>query len=96
MRLYLFTTAEHEKDLEQLIRYYDTAVIRHGNRYLRKRVEWWTKDEVIYFIEDDNRNFVLDSSIKRNPSPHWWGIATEDGFEKSRKANSWGKCLLLY
>lgn len=83
--------SEHEKDLEQLIRYYDTAVIRNGNRYLRKRVEWWTKDEVTYFIEDDNRNFVLDSSIKRNPSPHWWGIATEDGFEKSRKANSWGK-----
>lgn len=83
--------SEHEKDLEQLIRYYDTAVIRNGNRYLRKRVEWWTKDEVTYFIEDDSRNFVLDSSIKRNPSPHWWGIATEDGFEKSRKANSWGK-----
>ena len=83
--------SQYGKELEQLIRYYDTVVIRNGNKYIRKRVEWWTKDKVTYFIEDDSRNYIFDNTVKHNPSPHWWGVATEDGFEKSRRANSWGK-----
>ncbi len=83
--------SEHEKELQQLIRYYDTVVIRNGNKYLRKRVEWWTKEDVTYFIEDDQKNYILDSTMRHNPSPHWWGVATQDGFEKSRKPNNWGR-----
>jgi SPP1 family phage portal protein len=58
---------------------------------LRKRVEWWTKEDVTYFIEDDQKNYILDSTMRHNPSPHWWGVATQDGFEKSRKPNNWGR-----
>ena len=72
--------SQYGKELEQLIRYYDTVVIRNGNKYIRKRVEWWTKDKVTYFIEDDSRNYIFDNTVKHNPSPHWWGVATEDGF----------------
>jgi len=80
-----------ERELEQLIRYYDTVVIRNGQKYLRKRVEWWTKDDVTYYVEDDRRNFVLDTGVEHNPCPHWWGICTEDGYEKSREAHGWGR-----
>ncbi|MCJ7856448.1 phage portal protein [Lachnospiraceae bacterium NSJ-143] len=83
--------SEYEKELQQLIRYYDTVVIRNGNKYVRKRVEWWTKEDVTYFIEDDSRNYILDNTVKHNPSPHWWGVIAEEGYEKSRKAHSWGR-----
>ena len=83
--------SEHENELEQVIRYYDTVVIKNGQKSIRKRAEWWTKDNVTYFIEDDKKNFIMDSSVENNPSPHWWDIETEDGIEKSREERAWGR-----
>ena len=83
--------SRYENELEQLIRYYDTIVVRNGQKYTRKRVEWWTKDDVTYYVEDDSRNFIIDTSMKHNPSPHWWGISIEDGYEKTREAHGWGR-----
>lgn len=83
--------SRYENELEQLIRYYDTVIIRNGQKYIRKRVEWWTKDDVTYYVEDNSRNFILDRSIGANPCPHWWGIYTEDGYEKTREAHGWGR-----
>ncbi|MCI1930277.1 MAG: phage portal protein [Clostridia bacterium] len=80
-----------ETDLEQLIRYYDTIVIRNGHKYIRKRVEWWTKENVTYYVEDDNHNFIYDESVDKNPCPHWWNVSLEDGFEKKRSENNWNK-----
>ena len=82
--------SRYENELEQLIRYYDTVIIRNGQKYIRKRVEWWTKDDVTYYVEDNSRNFILDRSIGANPCPHWWGIYTEDGYEKTREAQTFG------
>ena len=33
----------------------------------------------------------MDRSIGANPCPHWWGIYTEDGYEKTREAHGWGR-----
>lgn len=81
----------HQSELEECIRYYDITVVRGGEKFLQKRVEWWTKETVTYYIEDDNHNFKLDTTCLHNPSPHWWSITTVDGMQKNREAHSWGK-----
>jgi len=83
--------SQYETELEQVIRYYDTIVIRNGHKYIRKRVEWWTKEEVTYFMENDDHNFVYDENVDKNPCPHWWNVSIEDGFEKKRSENCWNK-----
>lgn len=81
----------YETELVQLIRYYNITAIRDGKRTLRKKVEWWTKDEVTYYVENDDRAFELDKSVSYNPSPHWWRVESLDGMEKRREAHSWGR-----
>ncbi len=80
-----------ERDLEQMIRYYDTVVIRDGKRFIRKKVEWWTKEDVTYYIENEENEFIPDCSYEHNPSPHWWSVTEINGIEKKREAHSWGR-----
>ena len=40
-----------QKELVELIRYYSVAVVADGKETLRKKVEWWTKDDVTYYEE---------------------------------------------
>lgn len=82
---------QYQKELEQVIRYYDIAVTRDGKKYLIKRVEWWTKKDVTYYTETEKGKYVLDASPAFNPSPHWWDITRLDGYEKKRIPHSWGK-----
>jgi len=83
--------SEHENELQQVIRYYDTSVIKNGHKQIRKKAEWWTKENVTYYIEDEKRNFIMDYSMEENPSPHWWSIDTEDGIETKREERNWGR-----
>lgn len=83
--------ARFEKDLEQMIRYYDTTIWIDGKKVVRKRVEWWTKEEVRYYTEKEENCFLLDETMNENPSPHWWTVTSVDEMEKSKKAHSWGR-----
>ncbi len=80
----------YEDELVQLIRYYDTVVIKNGERFIRKKVEWWTKDDVTYYVENEDRQFELLTG-GYNPAPHWWSVDFLDGMEKKRVAHSWGR-----
>lgn len=85
----------YENELCQLIRYYDITVIKDGRRYTRKKAEWWTKENVTYYVENEDRQFVLDRSVGHNPSPHWWTVDKVDGMERKREAHSWGRVPFL-
>ena len=82
---------EYEKDLIEVIRYYTITVIKGKDRVLRKKVEWWTKDTVTYFIENERGNFILDRNAGRNPTPHFWEVKKVNGVETERQAHSWGR-----
>lgn len=83
---------ENEKELLEVIRYYDITVVKDGQQYTRKKVEWWTKTNVTYYIEQQKDMYVKDTSLPFNPSPHWWSVTTTlDGFEKKRQGHSWGR-----
>ena len=78
-----------------MIRYYDITVVENGQKYIRKKVEWWTKQNVTYYIERESNLFVKDTSISVNPSPHYWSVTTLDGFQKNKQGHSWGRVPFL-
>lgn len=86
----------YQKELQQVIRYYDITIIEGGRKYIRKRVEWWTAEEVTYYIEKEKGIYVLDSSIQHNPAAHWQSIITENGFEKRRANHSFGRVPFIF
>jgi len=85
----------NQKELLEVIRYYDITVVENGQKYIRKKVEWWTKQNVTYYIERESNLFVKDTSISVNPAPHYWSITTLDGFQKNKQGHSWGRVPFL-
>lgn len=72
------------EELQQLIRYYNTTKIQpNGDKQILIKVEWYTQDDVTFYIEDKARRFdtgseemrfVLDIDENKyggNPRPHW-------------------------
>lgn len=88
--LILVYDTEYQKNLEQVIRYYNTKVIKGGVTYNRRKVEWWTNEGVTFYTEKEENVFVRDND-RVNPSPHWWSVTSLDGFEKRRVPMSWGR-----
>lgn len=89
--LILIYDCEYQKELQEVIRYYDIEVINNGKKYTRKKVEWWTPQEVKYFIQDENDNYILDSSEEFNPRPHFQNLFTISDIETRRERHSWGR-----
>lgn len=86
-----FWDSDHQQVLEELIRYYTYEVVINGKTAERYKVEWWTKNDVTYYIQNEYGNYSLDPSYPLNPMPHWWSITTLDGAEINRVAHSWGR-----
>jgi len=85
----------NQKELLEVIRYYDIVVVQNGQKYIRKKVEWWTKQDVTYYIEKEGQLFVKDTSVSVNPSPHYWDITTTNQFHKEKQGHSWGRVPFL-
>lgn len=81
----------YERELVELVRYYTIMVVRNGKVVPRRRVEWWTKSDVTYFMEKEPDVFVRDSEVEVNPGPHWWEVLSSDGVERVRRPHSWGR-----
>lgn len=57
-----------QENLEAVLRYYLVEV----NGKERIRVEWWTRQNVTFYIQDDDGNFVLDDTENPNPDYHFY------------------------
>ncbi|GED13990.1 phage portal protein [Aneurinibacillus migulanus] len=57
-----------QKNLEAFIRYYPYII----NGEEGKRAEWWTKDDVTYYVATAEGEFVLDTTEEPNPAPHFY------------------------
>ncbi|MGE4214133.1 MAG: phage portal protein [Anaerotignaceae bacterium] len=82
---------EHQTELIELVRYYNITVVKGKDKCLRKKVEWWTKNDVTYYTEDENGRYLLDHNYSINPMPHWFEISNLNGVESYREAHSWGR-----
>jgi SPP1 family phage portal protein len=86
-----FYDSEHQRTLEDVVRFYTFDVVSSGQTVKRYKVEWWTGHDVTYYIQDEHGNYMLDPAYPINPAPHWWNVTTVDGAETSREAHSWGR-----
>ena len=68
----------HKQSLEGLLHYY-TVVVDGANRY---RAEWWTRENVTVYLENDGGEFELDPGTAPNPSPH---------YQRKGAGHGWGK-----
>lgn len=86
-----FYDSEHQRTLEDVVRFYTFDVVKNGQTTKRYKIEWWTANDVTYYIQDEQGNYLLDSSYPVNPAPHWWNVTTVDGMEQSSEEMSWGR-----
>lgn len=87
----LIYDSQYQKKLEQVIRYYTMSEIRDGVTYQRRRVEWWTAENVTYYKEKEEHVYVRDRDRPVNPATHWIDIKLTNGMERERVPNSWGR-----
>ena len=75
--------AVHQEEMTDVIRYYDIKVLEDGKEHLRRQVEWWTKDDVTYFSENSQGEFLQKKQV-----PHWLVTKEENGEEVERIAHN--------
>ena len=83
--------SQFQRELVEVIRYYSITVVKGGVRYQRRKVEWWTAENVTYYTEQDKNLYIRDPAYPVNPAPHWWDVDLENGMEKHKTAHSWGR-----
>jgi SPP1 family phage portal protein len=64
---------QYQKELVEMIRYYEMAVVRPGGDVIRRHVEWWTSSDVSHYTEDDDGQYILESRL-----PHWFDVTSID------------------
>ena len=81
----------HQRKLEQVIRYYEVQVYRKDSKTPDTKIaaEWWTANDVTYYIQNDENNFVLDVNYDPNPAPHFSRYNTTN--TNARMGASWGQ-----
>lgn len=57
-----------QENLEGILRYYTVQI----NGKDRIRVEWWTRETVAFYIQNDSGDYELDDTEDPNPAPHYY------------------------
>ena len=76
----------YQQDIREVIRYYDIKVLENGREKTKSRVEWWTAENVTYYTENGDGEFLKDGE-----SGHWTVTELLDGEEGEVAAHSWGR-----
>ena len=77
---------EYQQELREVIRYYEITVLDGGKETIRRRVEWWTAEEVSYFTENGNGEF-----LRERKCGHWAVAELLDGEETEVRQHGWGR-----
>ncbi len=81
-----------QENLEAVLRYYVVQV----NGKDRIRVEWWTRETVTFYMQQENGEFELDDTEEPNPDSHYyyndvgygWGKVPFIEFPNNQERNS--------
>lgn len=84
--LIVFYDSVNKKEIEQVIRYYDFTVIENGREKILKKVEWWTKNDVTYYMEKSDGTYQKESEKIGH-----WTVMRKNQQEVQKKEHGWGK-----
>ena len=76
----------YQQDIKEVIRYYNIRVLDGGREKTKRRVEWWTAEDVTYFTEDNNGEFLQEKNCS-----HWVVTEMLDGDETKSSVHGWGR-----
>lgn len=84
----------YQDQIVEFLRYYKVTEIKNGRERQKTRVEWWTAEQITYYLEDDTGNFMLESGD--NPIAHWREAIKLSGEESPEVIDrSWGRVPLI-
>ena len=90
----IYDTA-HQKDLLGAVRFYTVTVLKNGRKRLLKKVEWWGKEDVTYYIEAEDGSFMPDDAYEINPAPHFFEVS-ERGGRRYKKPHGFSKVPFIF
>lgn len=83
----------YQNNLEEVIRYYPVEFYDGKTKKTRMKVEWWTAQDVTYYIESakEKGKYILDAEVEINPAPHYYTVTYIDGTPVRKEPHSWGR-----
>lgn len=83
----------YQNKLEEVIRYYPVEYYDGNTKKMRMKVEWWTSEDVTYYIESakEDGKYALDNGVEVNPAPHFYSVTYIDGNPVKKEPHSWGR-----
>lgn len=79
----------YQKELTAFIRFYPVTIVdERGDEKSVLKAEWWNERETWYYIQNDQKKFVNDSTEPLNPKPHF---LVENTGTKTQQAGAWGR-----
>lgn len=84
-QIIVFYDSVYEKEIEQVIRYYDFTVIHKGKEQTLRKVEWWTKEDVTYYTEKSDGSYERENQQKIG---HWRIVEEEEMYSQE---HGWGR-----
>ena len=83
--------SQYNAELIELVRYYPFEFVNpDGSVEVRYKAEWWDKEKVTFWVQDDESNFKLDPDKEVNPRKHWYRVEN-DARPDQREGKSWGR-----
>lgn len=76
----------YQQEIREIIRFYEIKLLDNGKEKSRRRVEWWTAENVTYYTEDGNGEF-----LREKETPHWTVTELLDGEEIKVIPHGWGR-----
>lgn len=80
---------QYQNELMEVIRYYSVEYITKDGVVNLTAVEWWTAENVTFYIDNGDGKFHLDSDKPMNPMPHW--IVRNSANPDIMKEGNWGR-----
>jgi SPP1 family phage portal protein len=88
----LIYDGKFKRDLIALIRYYlMTFVYADGTEDTRYKVEWWTAEDVTFYVQTKNGDYELDADEPVNPRPHFQISVKSVGKTIDSNGGGWGR-----
>jgi SPP1 family phage portal protein len=83
--------SKYQRELMYMIRYYKYDLVVDGKTMQRYKVEWWDKEKVTYYAQNEQKKYALDPDAGINPAWNWTTVVTAQGKQVETVNSGWGR-----